>query len=55
MRSRGIGMVPEDRKRHGIVPQLGVGQNITLAVLAAFAKGGRIDSAARNSTRSTPR
>ncbi|TCK34604.1 xylose ABC transporter ATP-binding protein [Paraburkholderia sp. BL8N3] len=46
----GIGMVPEDRKRHGIVPQLGVGQNITLAVLARFAKGGRIDSAAELDT-----
>lgn len=46
----GIGMVPEDRKRHGIVPQLGVGQNITLAVLGRFAKGGRIDSAAELDT-----
>src|SRR6185437_13042664 len=36
----GIAMVPEDRKRHGIVPQLGVGHNITLAVLSRFAKGG---------------
>jgi D-xylose transport system ATP-binding protein len=46
----GIGMVPEDRKRHGIVPQLGVGHNITLAVLGRFAKGGRIDSAAELDT-----
>ena len=46
----GIGMVPEDRKRHGIVPQLGVGHNITLAVLNRFAKGGRIDSAAELDT-----
>jgi D-xylose transport system ATP-binding protein len=46
----GIGMVPEDRKRHGIVPQLSVGQNITLAVLSRFAKGGRIDSAAELDT-----
>src|SRR5471032_158923 len=46
----GIGMVPEDRKRHGIVPQLGVGHNITLAVLTRFAKGGRIDSAAELDT-----
>jgi D-xylose transport system ATP-binding protein len=48
--SAGIAMVPEDRKRHGIVPQLGVGQNITLAVLARFAKGGRIDAAAELDT-----
>ncbi|GAB7525891.1 D-xylose ABC transporter ATP-binding protein [Paraburkholderia sp. 2C] len=46
----GIAMVPEDRKRHGIVPQLGVGHNITLAVLSRFAKGGRIDSASELDT-----
>ncbi len=46
----GIGMVPEDRKRHGIVPGLSVGHNITLAVLQRFAKGGRIDSAAELDT-----
>jgi D-xylose transport system ATP-binding protein len=43
-------MVPEDRKRHGIVPQLGVGQNITLAVLQRFAKRGAIDAAAELDT-----
>ncbi|GGB13618.1 xylose ABC transporter ATP-binding protein [Agarivorans gilvus] len=32
----GIAMVPEDRKRHGIVPIMGVGQNITLAGLNHF-------------------
>ncbi|AIO30826.1 D-xylose ABC transporter ATP-binding protein [Burkholderia pseudomultivorans] len=42
----GIAMVPEDRKRHGIVPQLGVGHNITLAVLRRFAVRGRIDAVA---------
>ncbi|WNL46409.1 xylose ABC transporter ATP-binding protein [Dyella sp. BiH032] len=39
----GLGMVPEDRKRHGIVPLLGVGDNITLATLQHYARGGRID------------
>ncbi|WP_191602700.1 xylose ABC transporter ATP-binding protein [Marinomonas algicola] len=29
----GIAMVPEDRKRHGIVPIMGVGRNISLSVL----------------------
>jgi len=48
--SAGIGMVPEDRKRHGIVPQLGVGQNMTLAVLPGFAHLGRIDAAAELNT-----
>ncbi|WP_432455539.1 xylose ABC transporter ATP-binding protein [Agarivorans sp. QJM3NY_29] len=32
----GIAMVPEDRKRHGIVPIMGVGHNITLAGLNMF-------------------
>jgi D-xylose transport system ATP-binding protein len=39
----GLCMVPEDRKRHGIVPMLGVGDNITLATLQHFARLGRID------------
>ncbi|RDD82408.1 D-xylose ABC transporter ATP-binding protein [Dyella tabacisoli] len=39
----GLGMVPEDRKRHGIVPLLGVGDNITLATLQHYARLGQID------------
>jgi D-xylose transport system ATP-binding protein len=39
----GICMVPEDRKRHGIVPLMGVGHNITLAVLNRFVRGALID------------
>lgn len=39
-------MVPEDRKRQGIIPDLGVGQNITLAVLDNYAKLTRIDAEA---------
>lgn len=34
--AHGIAMVPEDRKRDGIVPVMGVGKNITLASLAQF-------------------
>jgi D-xylose transport system ATP-binding protein len=37
-------MVPEDRKRQGIIPDLGVGQNITLAVLDSFSHLTRIDA-----------
>jgi D-xylose transport system ATP-binding protein len=37
--------VPEDRKHHGIVPDLSVGQNITLAVLGRFAHLTRIVAA----------
>ena len=39
----GFALVPEDRKHHGIVPDLSVGENITLAVLARFARATRID------------
>ena len=42
----GLCMVPEDRKRQGIVPDLGVGQNITLAVLDRFSHLTRIDAEA---------
>jgi len=42
----GLCMVPEDRKRQGIVPDLGVGQNITLAVLDSFSHLTRIDAEA---------
>jgi D-xylose transport system ATP-binding protein len=42
----GLAMVPEDRKHHGIVPDLDVGQNITLAVLEQFAHATRIDGEA---------
>ncbi|WP_213881037.1 D-xylose ABC transporter ATP-binding protein [Pseudomonas sp. dw_358] len=40
----GLCMVPEDRKRHGIIPDLGVGQNITLAVLENFSHLTRINA-----------
>ena len=39
----GLAMVPEDRKHHGIVPDLDVGQNMTLTVLDSFARATRID------------
>lgn len=40
-----ICLVPEDRKRHGIVPLMGVGQNITMSVLPSFAQMGTINTA----------
>jgi D-xylose transport system ATP-binding protein len=40
---QGICMVPEDRKRHGIVPLMGVGFNMTMSVLPQFARLGFID------------
>jgi D-xylose transport system ATP-binding protein len=42
----GLALVPEDRKQHGIVRDLDVGQNITLSVLGQFARYSRIDQQA---------
>ena len=44
--SHGICMVPEDRKRQGIIPLMGVGYNITMSVLTQFVKFGLIDEEA---------
>jgi ABC-type sugar transport system ATPase subunit len=41
--SAGIGMVTEDRKGLGLIPALGVGQNITLAALRALCRGPILD------------
>ncbi|WP_343729814.1 D-xylose ABC transporter ATP-binding protein [Duganella sp.] len=46
----GLAMVPEDRKHHGIVPDLGVGHNMTLTVLKDFARATRIDQEAELAT-----
>jgi len=46
----GLAMVPEDRKQHGIVPDLSVGQNITMSVLSQFARATRIDQEAELKT-----
>jgi len=39
----GFALVPEDRKHHGIVRDLSVGENITLSVLQRYARLTRID------------
>ncbi|WP_241081623.1 xylose ABC transporter ATP-binding protein [Achromobacter xylosoxidans] len=39
----GLCLVPEDRKRHGIVPLMSVAENITLASLADHARAARVD------------
>ncbi len=39
----GFALVPEDRKHHGIVRDLSVGENITLSVLHRFSHASRID------------
>ncbi|TBW40791.1 xylose ABC transporter ATP-binding protein [Siculibacillus lacustris] len=43
---QGICMVPEDRKRQGIVPLMGVGYNITMSVLGRYTKNHLIDAEA---------
>jgi len=35
---RGVGYIPQDRQARGFAPQLGVGENLTLAVFEMFAK-----------------
>jgi rhamnose transport system ATP-binding protein len=42
----GIGYLPEDRKQHGVVPEMAVDVNVSLASLPAVARGGLIDRAA---------
>jgi rhamnose transport system ATP-binding protein len=41
----GIGYLPEDRTQHGVVPEMAVDQNVSLASLPAVARGGLIDRA----------
>ncbi|MGV8925429.1 MAG: xylose ABC transporter ATP-binding protein [Ewingella sp.] len=46
----GMAMVPEDRKRDGIVPVMAVGSNITLAALSDFTSAGVISDAREQQT-----
>jgi rhamnose transport system ATP-binding protein len=39
----GIAYVPEDRRRHGVIPEMAVGANITLAALSHLARYGFLD------------
>ena len=41
----GIGYLPEDRKQHGVVGEMAVDENVSLANLTAVARGGLIDRA----------
>jgi simple sugar transport system ATP-binding protein len=44
---RGVGYVPRDRHALGIIPQLGVGENLTMTIVDRFGSGGFISPAAR--------
>jgi rhamnose transport system ATP-binding protein len=41
--ARGIAYVPEDRRRHGVIPEMSVAANTTLAVLGDVAAHGLLD------------
>jgi rhamnose transport system ATP-binding protein len=45
----GIGYLPEDRKQHGVVPEMAVDENVSLANLTAVARRGLIDRARERS------
>ena len=40
----GIGYVPEDRRQHGVILELGIAKNISLANLGSVSRGGLIDA-----------
>jgi rhamnose transport system ATP-binding protein len=42
-KARGIAYVPEDRRRHGVIPEMSVAANCTLAVLGDVAAHGFLD------------
>jgi rhamnose transport system ATP-binding protein len=41
----GIAYVPEDRRRHGVIPELAVAANTTLGILGRISRGGWLDFA----------
>jgi rhamnose transport system ATP-binding protein len=45
----GVGYLPEDRKQHGVVPEMAVDQNVSLASLGGIARTGLIDRARERS------
>jgi rhamnose transport system ATP-binding protein len=45
----GIGYVPEDRRRHGVVPEMAIAENTSLASLGQVSRTGLIDRTAENS------
>jgi rhamnose transport system ATP-binding protein len=47
--SQGIAYLPEDRRRHGVILDLGVDANLTLAALSAISKRGFLDHEAEAS------
>ncbi|CAN7386700.1 sugar ABC transporter ATP-binding protein [Rhizobium sp. LjRoot254] len=52
---RGIHLIPEDRKRSGLVLDFSIRDNVTLASLSGYARGGLVDVGAENSIAETQR
>ncbi len=48
--SLGIAYVPEDRRRHGVILEMPITENTTLAILGKIARGGWIDFAANETS-----
>ena len=47
--AHGLAYVPEDRRRHGVIPEMSVGANLTLAELPHLANSGFLDNAREES------
>ncbi len=47
--AKGLGLVPEDRQRDGLVPSMSVGENLSLASIGSFVKGLLISRASERS------
>jgi rhamnose transport system ATP-binding protein len=43
--AHGIAYVPEDRRQHGVIPEMSVAANTTLSILRSLGRGGLIDRA----------
>jgi rhamnose transport system ATP-binding protein len=46
----GIGYVPEDRRRHGVIPEMSAAKNASLASLAKVSNRGMIDTASERAS-----
>ena len=49
----GLAYLPEDRRRHGVIPEMSVAANTTLASLRAIARGGFLDHRAEQTVAAT--
>src|SRR5207249_1161539 len=49
----GVEYVPEDRRRHGVVPEMAVAENVTMASLPSVARAGLIVPEAERRTAAT--